>query len=122
LRTGPNEGEINATYPGDNATESRRGATPSQDLQEATKWATILNLLRTARPSIALSVADNLVAAGTTPGEPPSVQRNALTNSGSVERKTEDGYPSSEPPDNACSGRRAAVSQSAGLRNKVVAQ
>jgi hypothetical protein len=86
------------------------------------KCAIFPNIVGMAQRSVARSVTESLVLSGTTPGEPPSVQRSALTNSGSVERETEDDYPSSEPPDNACSARRAAFSQSAGLRNKEVAQ
>ena len=52
--------------------------------------ATVINIVRTAQPGVARSARESLVSYGTTPGEPPSVQRSALTVSRPVERMTAD--------------------------------
>jgi hypothetical protein len=86
------------------------------------KCATVLNILATAQPSVAPSVRESLASSGTTPGEPPSVQRSALTASRPVKRATADGYAGFKPHDDAGSEHHAAISQSSGFLSKEVAQ
>jgi hypothetical protein len=86
------------------------------------KCATVLNILATAQPSVARSVTESLASSGTTPGEPPSVQRNAPISSRSVKRATAHGYVDFKPPNNGCGENFAAISRSSGFRSKEVAQ
>jgi hypothetical protein len=58
------------------------------------------NIPGTVRPSVARSATESLASYGTTPAEPPSVQRSALTASGHVKRATAAGYVDFTPPDN----------------------
>jgi hypothetical protein len=71
-----------------------------RNAQRRRKCATVLNTLRTTQPSVAQSVMDGLASSDTTPGEPPSVQKLALTDSKPVERTTADFYLVSRPPNN----------------------
>jgi hypothetical protein len=66
------------------------------------------NVHRTAQSSVARSAAENLASSGTTPGEPPSVRRSALTASRHVRMGTADGCVESTPPDNDCGETPAA--------------
>lgn len=84
--------------------------------------ATVLNIVPMAQPSVARSVRESLASSGTTPGEPPSVQRSALTASGSAETATAAGYVAFGPPDNDRGETPAANSRSSGFRRKEVAQ
>jgi len=59
-------------------------------IQRRQTCATVINIVRTAQPSVARSVRESLVSYGTTRGEPHSVRRGALTASGPVERTTAD--------------------------------
>ena len=86
------------------------------------KCATVPNILGTAQPSIARSVTESLASSGTAPGEPPSVQRSALTASRPVKRATAVGYVDFKPPDKGCSEHHAAFSRSSGFRTKEAAQ
>jgi|ERR1700738_1704512 len=67
------------------------------------KCSTIPDIFGTAQRSAAQSVMESLVSSGTTPGEPPSVQRSALIASRSARRATAVGYAVFRPPDNSCS-------------------
>jgi len=74
------------------------------------KCATVLNIVVTAQPGTARSVTEGLALFGTTPGEPPSVQRNALIASRSDRRATADGCIDFRPPsDDGCSEHHAAI-------------
>ena len=84
--------------------------------------ATIPSVLEIAQRSVAQSVTETLVSSGTTPGELPSVQRNALIASGPARRATADGYADFKPPDNSCSENHAEISRRLGCRNKEAAQ
>jgi hypothetical protein len=87
------------------------------------KCATVPNIFATAQPSAARSVKDSLASSGIIPGEPASVQRSALTASGSGRRPTADGYVGFKPPpDNGCGEHHAATSRSSQFRSKEAAQ
>jgi hypothetical protein len=63
------------------------------------KCATVPNILSMAQRTTAPSVTESLVSSGTTPGEPPSVQRSALSASRPARKATADGYADFKPPD-----------------------
>jgi hypothetical protein len=86
------------------------------------KCATFPNIVGTAQRSVARSVTESSVSSGTTPGEPPSVQRSVPIASRPVERTTANGYLDFRPPDNGCSEHHAAVSRSSEFRSKEAAQ
>jgi hypothetical protein len=62
----------------------------------------ILNVFRTAQPIVARSVRENSGSSGTTPGEPLSVRRSALTAPGSVERTIVVGCADCRPLETEC--------------------
>ncbi|SRR6266481_5954110 len=93
----------------------------SRKIDRRQKCATILNIIATAQRSVAQSVTESLVSSGTTPGEPRSVQRNALIASRPARRVTADGYAGSKPPDDSCGTNHAAISRSSIFRNKEAA-
>jgi hypothetical protein len=86
------------------------------------KCATVPNIFGTTQRSAAPSVTESLVSSGTTPGELPSVQGNALIASRPARRATADGYADFKPPDNSCSENHAEISRRLGCRNKEAAQ
>ena len=87
------------------------------------KCATVPNIRGTSPPSVALSATESSVSSGTTPGEPPSVQRSVLAASRPVRRVTADGCFDLIPqPDLGCDERHATMSRSSGFRTKEVAQ
>ena len=61
--------------------------------------ATVRNISATAQPSVARSATESLASSGTTPGEPPSVQRSALTASRRARMLIADGCVDFTPPD-----------------------
>src|ERR1019366_6714838 len=61
--------------------------------------ATVPNIFATAQPSVARSATASLASSGTTPGEPPSVQRSALPASRHAGRAIADGYLGFKPSD-----------------------
>jgi hypothetical protein len=74
--------------------------------------APIPNVFQTAQRSVARSVTETLVSSGTTPGEPPSVQRSASIASRSARTATADGCAGFKPPpDNDCSENHAGISR-----------
>jgi hypothetical protein len=85
------------------------------------KCSTVHNIFGMTRPSAALSVTEGLVLSGTTPGELPSVQRNALIASGPARRATADGCADFTLPDESCSEDRAEISCGSGSRSKEAA-
>lgn len=97
---------------------------PPRKAHRRQKCATVSNILRTAQPSVARSVTDNLALSGTTPGAPRFAHGNAPNSSGSVGRPTTDGYADFEtPPDNGCSSEHhAAISHRSGFRSKETVQ
>jgi hypothetical protein len=87
------------------------------------KCATVFNIPGTAQPSVARSATESLALSGTTPGEPPSVQRSAPNASRPAKKATADGYVDFKlPPDNGCGEPHAAISRSSEFRSKEVAQ
>jgi hypothetical protein len=82
------------------------------------KCTTDPNIPGTVQPSVAQSVTGGLASSGTTPGEPPSVQRSALTASRHARTATADGYVDFKLPDNGCGENHAAISRSSGFRSK----
>ena len=85
------------------------------------KCSTVHNIFGMTRPSAALSVTEGLVLSGTTPGELPSVQRNALIASKPDRMATADGYfDLSSPPENGCGGHHAAIHHGSAFRNTEV--
>jgi hypothetical protein len=86
------------------------------------KCATVPNVFGTTQRSVAPYVTESLVSSGTTPGELPSVQRNALIASGPARRATADGYADFKPPDNSCSENHAEITRRSEFRNKEAAQ
>lgn len=85
--------------------------------------ATALNILGTSPPSVALSATEGLVSSATTPGEPPSAQKNALTASRPVKRATTGGYVDFIPqPGNERIERHAPMSERSEFRSEEVAQ
>jgi hypothetical protein len=63
------------------------------------KCATFPNIFGSAQRSAVRSVTESLVLSGTTPAEPPSVQRSALIASRPSRRATADGYADLKSPD-----------------------
>jgi hypothetical protein len=63
------------------------------------KCSTVPKIFGLTQRSDAPSVTESLVSSATTPGEPPSVQRNALIASRPARRATADGYCDFKPPD-----------------------
>jgi hypothetical protein len=59
---------------------------------------TIINMLRTVQPSVALSVMASLVSSDITRGEPPFVPRNASIALELAGQVTAIGYPGSKLP------------------------
>jgi hypothetical protein len=87
------------------------------------KCATVPNIVVTAQPSIARSVTEGLALFGTTPGEPPSVQRNAPIASRTDRRATAGGCVGFRPlPDNGCGRHQATARHRSEFRSKEVAQ
>jgi hypothetical protein len=78
--------------------------------QRRQKCATTPNILGTAQPSVARSATESLASSGTTPGEPHSVQRSALTVSRHARTATANGYVDFKPPENGCSETPGATS------------
>ena len=72
------------------------------------KCATVLNISGAAQPSVVRSATENLASFDTTPGEPPSVQKNARTASRNARRVTAVGYVDFKLPDNV-SGETTGV-------------
>ena len=64
------------------------------------KCATPPSIHGMAQPNVAQSAAESSASSDTTPGEPPSVQRSALTASRHARMATADGYVAFTPPDN----------------------
>jgi hypothetical protein len=76
------------------------------------KCATVPNIFATAQPGVARSVKESLASSGIIPGEPASVQRSALSASGSGRTPTADGYVGFKPPpDNGCGELHVATSR-----------
>jgi hypothetical protein len=67
--------------------------------QRRQQCATVSNIFVTAQPSVARSVTASLASSGTTPGEPPSVQKSALAASRHAGRAIADGYLGFKPSD-----------------------
>jgi hypothetical protein len=86
------------------------------------KCAIVLNISATAQPSVARSVRGSSVSLDTTPVKPPSVQKNALTASRSVERVTANGYVDFRPPETDCGEIRPAIFRNSGFQSKEDAQ
>jgi hypothetical protein len=80
------------------------------------------NIPGMTQPSVARSATDDLASYGTTPGEPPSVQRSALTASRHARKATADGYVDFTLPDDGCSETSAATFRTSGFRSKEPAQ
>lgn len=85
------------------------------------RCATVRNIFATAQPSAARSATESLASSGTTPGEPPSVQRNALNASRRVRMLIADGCADFMPPDNG-STTPAACFRSAGFPSREFSQ
>jgi hypothetical protein len=79
------------------------------------------NILGTARPHVARFATEGLASYGTTPGEPPSVPRSALTASRHARKATADGYVDFTPPDGRDEAP-AAILRSSGFWSKEPAQ
>jgi len=87
------------------------------------KCATVPNIVVTAQPSIARSVTEGLALCGTTPGEPPSVRRNAPIASRTDRRATAGGCIGfRQLPDNGCGRHQATASHRSEFRSKEVAR
>jgi hypothetical protein len=86
------------------------------------KCATVPNVFGTMQRSAAPSVTENLVSFGTTRGEPPSVQRDALIASRPARRATADGYADFKLPDDSRSKNHAEITRRSEFRNKEAAQ
>jgi hypothetical protein len=84
--------------------------------------ATFPNIPGTAKPSVARSATESLVSFGTTAGEPPSVQRSALSASRHARKATADGYVNSTLPDNGRGETPAAIFHSSGFLSRELAQ
>jgi hypothetical protein len=84
--------------------------------------ATFPNIIRTAQPSVARSATESLASSGTTLGEPPSVQRSALSASRHARTATADGYVDFKLPDNGFGQTAGAFFRSSGFRSKELAQ
>jgi len=98
--------------------DGRREASPShypRKTHRRKKCTTVLNISGTAQPSVARSVREGLVSLDTTPVKPPSVQGNALTASGSVERVTANGYVDFRPPETDCGEILPAIFRNPGF-------
>jgi hypothetical protein len=80
------------------------------------KCATIPKIVGTAQQSVARSATDSLALSGITPGEPPSVQRDALIASGRVETTTANGCHNFGPPPDNANGEAHAATRSSGCR------
>ena len=105
--------------------DSEQGVTTNHYPRETyrrRKCATIPNIFGTTQRSAAPSATESLVSSGTTPGELPSVQRNALIASRPARRATADGYADFEPPDHSCSENHAEIARRSEFRNKEAAQ
>jgi hypothetical protein len=76
------------------------------------QYATVPNIPVTAQPSVARFATDNLASYATTPGEPPSVRRNAPTASRHARKATADGCVGLVPPDSDCGEALAALFRS----------
>ena len=83
--------------------------------------ATLPNVFGTMQRSDARSVTESLVSSGTTPGEPPAVQRSALIAPRPARMATADGYAGFKPPDDRCSENHAEISPLSGFRDKEAA-
>ncbi len=86
------------------------------------KCATVPNIFSTTQRSAAPSVTESLVSSGTTRGELPSVQRNALIASRPARRAIADGCADFEPPDQSCSENHAEITRCSEFRDKEAAQ
>jgi hypothetical protein len=87
------------------------------------KCATFPNIVGIAQRSVARSVTESSVLSGTTPGEPPSVQRNAPIASKPDRTVTADGCIGFRPlPDNGRGGHQATAQHRSEFRLKEVAQ
>jgi hypothetical protein len=84
--------------------------------------ATVFNIEVTAQPTAAQSVREGLVSSDTTPGGPPSVQKNAPSVSKTVERTTADFYLVSRSPNDGCDDDPGAISRSSISWTKEIAQ
>jgi len=99
--------------------DSEQGVTTNHYPRETyrrRKCATIPNIFGTTQRSAAPSATESLVSSGTTPGELPSVQRNALIASRPARRATADGYADFEPPDHSCSENHAEIARRSEFR------
>jgi hypothetical protein len=79
------------------------------------------NILGPAQPHVARFATESLASYGTTPGEPPSVPRSALTASRHARKATADGYVDFTPPDGRDEAP-AAILRSSGFWSKEPAQ
>jgi hypothetical protein len=79
---------------------------------------TVPNIFVTAQPSVAQSVTEGLVSSGTTPGELPSVPRNAPIASRPAGRATADGCADFTPPDSGRSEHHPAIPRHLEFRSK----
>jgi hypothetical protein len=86
------------------------------------KCATVPNIFGTTQQSAAPSATESLVSSGTTPGELPSVQRNAPIASRPARRATADGCADFEPPDHSRSENHSEFTRRSGFRNKEAAR
>jgi hypothetical protein len=93
-----------------------------REAQRRRKCATVPNIFGTMQRSAAPSVTESLVSSATTRGEPPSVQRDALTASRLARRRTADGYADFKSADNRRSESHAELSRRSEFRNKEAAQ
>jgi hypothetical protein len=83
------------------------------------KCVIVPNIVGTAQRSVARSVTESLALSATTPGEPPSVQRNALIASRSDRTATASGCLNFGPPPDSVSGEaHAAIPRSPRFRTK----
>jgi hypothetical protein len=80
------------------------------------------NVFGRTQPSVVRFATEGLASYGTIPGEPPSVQRSALTVSRYARTATADGYGDFTPPDNRRGEIPAAIFRSSGFRSKEPAQ
>jgi hypothetical protein len=84
--------------------------------------AIIFNVPSTVLPSVARSAKESSAWSDTTPGEQPSAQRNALTDSKLVERTTAGFYLASKLPDSGSGENCAAILQPSSFRSREVSK
>jgi len=100
--------------------DGKQGASTNhhpRKIHRSQQCETFPNIPGTAQPSVAQFATEDLASYGTTPGEPPSAQRSALTASRHARRETANGYIDFTPPDD-CNEALAALFQRSGFWSK----